>query len=313
MLTINQFLKEKDRLLFLPFVIVLGIFAAFAISLLAAIWPIDLVSLANGGLFGDSFGALNALFSGLGFAGVLVTLMYQQRQLKIQQEELNSTQAELRRQSALFDQQKFDDSFFQLLGLVRENLNSLMHRNAETKEEIRGIDLLAARLKRLRDHLKQLNLGEFPATEPYRVIYFWSLSKGIQNGLGRQARYVETVSCLVRWIAEHCPRDADPQPYWDMAAAQLTVYEASYLCYQTMVSSEDHPLRRYFDLENSFFRRLASCGINVAHVKALLWLVGSDTNMMHPKFPPVISVIRVKDAKRAIRTEMKAKAEEQRE
>lgn len=39
------------------------------------------------GTFGDSFGALNCLFSGLGFAAVLVTLWLQQRQINAQAKE----------------------------------------------------------------------------------------------------------------------------------------------------------------------------------------------------------------------------------
>lgn len=287
-----------------PFVAVGVIFLSFSGALVFAIWPIDLVSLANGGLFGDSFGALNALFSGLGFAGVVVTLLYQQKQLKIQQDELSSTQAELRRQSALFDQQKFDDSFFQLLGLVRDNLDSLLHRNAETKVVLLGIDLLANRLNRLREHLKKLDLGRFPGDENHRVVYFWSFSKAIGYGLGRQSRYVETVSCLIRWVSENCPEGVDPRPYWDMVAAQLTVYEASYLCYQVMISPTEHPLRRYFALGNPFFARLANCGVRSDHIQALMWLLGADGNVApRQPFVSVISSRRVKDAKKAIRDE----------
>ncbi|MBQ8437503.1 MAG: hypothetical protein IJX21_02005, partial [Alistipes sp.] len=40
------------------------------------------------GTFGDKFGAVNALFSGLAFAGLIVTLLYQKEELKLQREEL---------------------------------------------------------------------------------------------------------------------------------------------------------------------------------------------------------------------------------
>lgn len=36
------------------------------------------------GTFGDTFGAVNALFSGLAFAGLIVTLLYQKEELKLQ-------------------------------------------------------------------------------------------------------------------------------------------------------------------------------------------------------------------------------------
>jgi len=44
------------------------------------------------GAFGDQFGATNALFSGLAFAAVVLTLWMQRRELELQREEMNETQ-----------------------------------------------------------------------------------------------------------------------------------------------------------------------------------------------------------------------------
>ena len=52
----------------------------FAIWLLS--WLIidySIVDITERGTFGDKFGAVNALFSGLAFAGLIVTLLYQKR------------------------------------------------------------------------------------------------------------------------------------------------------------------------------------------------------------------------------------------
>lgn len=43
------------------------------------------------GEFGDTFGALNTLFSGLAFAGFLVALFYQRKDLELQKDELRET------------------------------------------------------------------------------------------------------------------------------------------------------------------------------------------------------------------------------
>jgi hypothetical protein len=58
------------------------------------------LTLADRGQLGDSFGALNALFSGLAFGAVIVTLMYQHAQLATQQTEIRDTLVELRRANA---------------------------------------------------------------------------------------------------------------------------------------------------------------------------------------------------------------------
>ena len=54
-------------------------------------------SLETRGQFGDSFGGLNALFSGLAFAGVIYAVLLQRRELQLQREELRLTREELRR------------------------------------------------------------------------------------------------------------------------------------------------------------------------------------------------------------------------
>lgn len=50
------------------------------------------------GQFGDMFGAVNALFSGLAFAGLLYTIVLQQKQLSMQRDELGLQRDELRMQ-----------------------------------------------------------------------------------------------------------------------------------------------------------------------------------------------------------------------
>ena len=47
--------------------------------------------------FGDSFGAVNALFSGLAFAGLIYTIFLQRKELQLQREELQLTRSELTR------------------------------------------------------------------------------------------------------------------------------------------------------------------------------------------------------------------------
>jgi hypothetical protein len=49
------------------------------------------------GTFGDMFGAVNALFSGLAFAGIIYTITLQRQELSLQREELALTRNELAR------------------------------------------------------------------------------------------------------------------------------------------------------------------------------------------------------------------------
>ncbi len=57
------------------------------------------------GLFGDMFGGLNALFSGLAFAGVIITIIMQMKELELTREELRkSSKAQDESQKALNNQ-----------------------------------------------------------------------------------------------------------------------------------------------------------------------------------------------------------------
>ena len=52
---------------------------------------------AESGQFGDMFGGLNALFSGLAFFGVIYTIFLQREELGLQRKELELTREELKR------------------------------------------------------------------------------------------------------------------------------------------------------------------------------------------------------------------------
>lgn len=47
--------------------------------------------------FGDMFGSVNALFSGLALAGIILTILLQRKELSLQRKELQDTRQELKR------------------------------------------------------------------------------------------------------------------------------------------------------------------------------------------------------------------------
>ena len=68
--------------------------ALFAISLITITWPISEVSINKAGVFGDSFGVLTSLFSGLAFAGIIITILLQREELQLQRQELKDNRKE---------------------------------------------------------------------------------------------------------------------------------------------------------------------------------------------------------------------------
>lgn len=77
------------------------------------------------GTFGDLFGASNALFSGLAFAGVLITLLLQRQQLQ-------DAQKANQDQTVLLMQQMFESTFLQLIGFHRGIITGLRLQNDAT-------------------------------------------------------------------------------------------------------------------------------------------------------------------------------------
>ena len=96
----------------------------------------------NQGTFGDTFGAINALFSGLAFAGLIATLLYQKEELKLQREELQQTREELKGQREEFEEQnktlkrqRFENTFFNMLSLQQEITNNLFYQDEKENEQ----------------------------------------------------------------------------------------------------------------------------------------------------------------------------------
>lgn len=59
----------------------LGIYAGFFVTLVWSVPFVDIPTKLREGTFGDSFGTLNTLFSELAFSGVLISLIFQRKDL----------------------------------------------------------------------------------------------------------------------------------------------------------------------------------------------------------------------------------------
>jgi|APLak6261660231_1056022.scaffolds.fasta_scaffold11409_2 hypothetical protein len=68
--------------------------ALYAFFLLCATAPISELSIEKAGQFGDSFGVITSLFSGFAFSGVLITLILQRDELKLQRQEIERSKSE---------------------------------------------------------------------------------------------------------------------------------------------------------------------------------------------------------------------------
>lgn len=77
------------------------------------------------GTFGDSFGALNTLFSGFAFAGIIISIVLQSKELKATRDEVEAQRKEFEKQTAVFNKQTFENTFFQMLQQHNELIKSI--------------------------------------------------------------------------------------------------------------------------------------------------------------------------------------------
>lgn len=108
----------------MAFLLVLAIFVIYLITVLCTTWPISSYTVSQAGVFGDSFGVLTSLFSGFGFAGLLIAISYQRRDLGLTKSELRETRKEIEKQHR-------ENNVFQLLRILNDVITQLdvKHRN----------------------------------------------------------------------------------------------------------------------------------------------------------------------------------------
>jgi len=128
--------KEQKRL---------WLWALAAVCFVIGLWLITFLSftflshfrwfdVGDRGTFGDMFGGLNSLFSGLAFAGIVFTILLQRIELKYQREELRLTREtlkdqkdEMEAQNETLRLQSFENTFFSLLKLRIDHISEIQY------------------------------------------------------------------------------------------------------------------------------------------------------------------------------------------
>jgi hypothetical protein len=148
------------------------------------------------GTFGDMFGAVNALFSGLAFASLVYTILLQKEELQLQRTELTLTReelagqrAELKQQNSVLATQNFENTFFQLLRLLNDTVNSM---DIGSKS---GRDCFSKCWQQVRNAGSNINPTEIAEVEKvYLAVY-----RQNQSDLGH---YFRTLYNIVKFVDE---------------------------------------------------------------------------------------------------------------
>lgn len=138
----NWFRKHKPWIIFaIAVLFIIAVCLLFVYIMNEQPWGMD-----KRGQFGDMFGALGAVFSGLAFAGLIVTLIQQHDDLKLQREdlrlqrqeiaqtnlELALQRKEMEEQNKTIMLQRFETTFFNMLKNQMEIRDDIMYSDGVT-------------------------------------------------------------------------------------------------------------------------------------------------------------------------------------
>lgn len=191
--------------------------------LLTITWPIEVLSISNAGVFGDSFGVLTSLFSALAFLGVVLTLSYQREEFKLQKIELEENRKEIQKQG-------FENSFFQMLKLHNDILNSLSHQRATVNGTYRdeGRAVINWMQKSLNRKLAQKSSGSQLELKDLQEVF-----DEFYQGQGYQlAHYFRFLYNIFKFISES--NIDDKLLYSRLARAQISNQELYIIFYNTL-------------------------------------------------------------------------------
>lgn len=184
------------------------------------------------GTAGDMFGTVNALFSGLAFAGIIYTILLQRTELKFQREELELQRAEIRRsgdelegQKKIMAIQRFENTFFQLLNLHHEIVGNM---------EVQSVDVIKGRktFKKFYDRLEYT----FDTRRPMQIVLDYGMI--YREYEDTFEHYIRNLYHTIRWVHNaNCFEEIEEKKeYIRIIKAQLSTYELLVLYYNCMTA-----------------------------------------------------------------------------
>lgn len=227
-------------------------------------FPLQGKNFEERGQFGDSFGVLNSLFTGLGFGGLVVTLILQQRQIRNQEVEMK-LQLEGERN------RHYEETLHRLLSLYSTTLDEV----STTSGSLRGRSVLRGSTHRVFEAIKKEKASIVPQNMQDRYkkgeltnddnlfldyLYFRNF-KILSVEIDRQGRLIQTLTVLLNHLIYRAPEGIDNRTYKEMVCAQITYVEVSYF-FLVALSFESESELRDLLLHSGLIEK-------VAHVKRL--------------------------------------------
>ena len=192
------------------------------------------------GAYGDSFGRITSLFTALGFGGLVITLLLQQRQIRAQEQA-----AKHNRQKD--EKDRYEAVLFRLLDIYRQTLSEVRVGEATGRDVIRkALDRVDAGVLEEgvnglpRDLKARWDSGTLRETDRERIDYLHFRNfKIVAAELHLQTRLVDTFEVLLEHMLRGAPDHLLIEIYRDLVFAQITFFEYRYF----FLAALSHPSR----------------------------------------------------------------------
>jgi len=224
-------IKKQKKWVALVALVIVGMWFFYPYYVNEQLGLIEPKPVGDANSFGDLYGALNTLFSGFAFLGVIVSIL-------IQSEELNDTRREIAKQTEQFSsqtdamyKQSFENTFFQLLGLNNEIVKSAII-NTTTKDKFgkeiklngEGRDVF----KKYSEYFSHHRDRHFyiPIGDTYELFH-----NEIDDVLGH---YFRSVYQALKLIDSALLDNVQKKEYANMLRAQLSKHELEMLFYNCL-------------------------------------------------------------------------------
>ncbi|WOG26270.1 putative phage abortive infection protein [Endozoicomonas sp. 8E] len=188
---------------------------------------------------GDMFGVINSLFSGLGLAGLIYTLLLQRESLETQRNELKKQESELKNQSEELEKQRFESSFIQILQIHNNLTRSLRIFDEKSDKFIHGVDCFSYLLQELyatSPDFTGVTSGIYPRDKESFQEAYNKLRNKYDNNF---SHYLRSIYHLLKFIDSSSIDEKSKPPFYKMVRGRLTSDELRVIFYNCIYHEKD--------------------------------------------------------------------------
>jgi hypothetical protein len=185
--------------------------------------------------FGDMFGVVSALFSGLAFAGIIITIFLQTKELALQRQELEDTRTEIRGQKDQLIIQNDDNKFFQLLTIHNQIIDGMLENKINhvgAVVELRGRNKIDDMYRKLKGKVEEKTRAG--GDERQKIDILVMLFNDLQLDMDH---YFRSLYNIVDFIENSSLRDK--QFFSNIIRSQLSLSELCFVFYDCLLPGRE--------------------------------------------------------------------------